>query len=294
MPEQLLASGDWYKLLAELVDSIGSDEFCLRLADALESATGYNSTLILAFPANGRPCLVYSDLLEADHPPITGSYFDGAYLLDPFYTHYREGHTGVFRLADIAPEDFFKSEYYRTFYSDTRLEDETSLLLQPTPDIHIQLSLGLRDITNKPRRTKIQRLETSFPMIEALARQHWTKDVPRAAVLGPGDAHGEFGTTLDAAFSRFGTEYLTSRECEIVHLILKGYSSKSIAQLLGISVDTVKVHRKRFHAKLDVSSQAELFSLFLESIALVPMGSTEDPLTYYYNSQGVTPAAGEE
>jgi hypothetical protein len=38
---------------------------------------------------------------------------------------------------------------------------------------------------------------------------------------------------------------------------------------------------RRFHAKLGISSQAELFSLFLESISLVPFDADIDPLTHY-------------
>ena len=40
-------------------------------------------------------------------------------------------------------------------------------------------------------------------------------------------------------------------------------ASISIATLLNISVGTVKVHRKNIYAKLEISSQSELFSLFL-------------------------------
>jgi hypothetical protein len=47
----------------------------------------------------------------------------------------------------------------------------------------------------------------------------------------------------------------------------------------------VKVHRKHFHGKLSVSSQAELFSLFIEAISMVPSGVERDPLYYYYLSQ---------
>ncbi|MBT6825500.1 MAG: helix-turn-helix transcriptional regulator, partial [Rhodospirillales bacterium] len=50
---------------------------------------------------------------------------------------------------------------------------------------------------------------------------------------------------------------------EVVSLILRGYSSISIGSMLDISVSTVKVHRKNIYAKLHISSQAELFSLFL-------------------------------
>ena len=44
---------------------------------------------------------------------------------------------------------------------------------------------------------------------------------------------------------------------------------------------------KRFHNKLDISSQAELFSLFLEAISMVPLGADLDPLHYYYSSQKI-------
>ena len=72
----------------------------------------------------------------------------------------------------------------------------------------------------------------------------------------------------------------------MVQLILKGHSNKSIAQLLEISVDTVKVYNKRFHTKLEISSQAELFSLFLEAISLVPFDADIDPLTHYLEITG--------
>ncbi len=89
---------------------------------------------------------------------------------------------------------------------------------------------------------------------------------------------------MGRAFRNFGRDHLSKRECEVGQLILKGHSSKSIARLLNISIDTVKVHNKRFHTKLDVSTQAELFSLFLEAISLVPFDTDVDPLSHYYET----------
>ncbi|MCY1250836.1 Bacterial regulatory protein, luxR family [compost metagenome] len=51
------------------------------------------------------------------------------------------------------------------------------------------------------------------------------------------------------------------REAEVIRLMLKGHSTKSIARHLGNSPETVKVHRKRIYSKLKISSQGELFSL---------------------------------
>lgn len=52
-------------------------------------------------------------------------------------------------------------------------------------------------------------------------------------------------------------------EIEITSLILRGHSSAAIADALNIAEGAVKIHRKNIHQKLRISSQAELFSLFL-------------------------------
>lgn len=284
-----MISPEWYQSLAKLVTYIGDDAFCERLAECCQTLTGYDSTVIIAFMTNQKPRLLFSNLSERDEAPTLGHYFDGAYLLDPLYILYREqAPDGIYRLKEVAPEEFFDTEYYRSYFQNTRIIDETGMLVKISPDIHLVISFGLRE-GSVPREFLIRELRTIFPLLSAACLQHWSRENQLSPLLSDCSTSGEFGTTLDAAFSNFAKDYLTQRECEIVHLILKGYSSKSIAQLLDISVDTVKVHRKRFHAKLNVSSQAELFSLFLESISMVPLGSDEDPLNYYYQSQEINP-----
>jgi DNA-binding CsgD family transcriptional regulator len=56
---------------------------------------------------------------------------------------------------------------------------------------------------------------------------------------------------------------LTPREGRIVELILSGYPTDEIARKLRISRGTVKNHRGRLYYKLDVTTERELFSLFL-------------------------------
>lgn len=43
-------------------------------------------------------------------------------------------------------------------------------------------------------------------------------------------------------------------------------SSDSIAKDLGITVGTVRIHRRNIYAKLQISSQQELFSIFFKKI----------------------------
>jgi DNA-binding CsgD family transcriptional regulator len=50
---------------------------------------------------------------------------------------------------------------------------------------------------------------------------------------------------------------LTSREREILELMVEGLSTKNIAYHLGLAVKTVEAHRQRIFVRLDVASQAE-------------------------------------
>ncbi|MBT3869475.1 MAG: helix-turn-helix transcriptional regulator [Gammaproteobacteria bacterium] len=291
MPQSMLSSEKWYGLLGQIVDAVGENSFCQLVADATQHISGYDSTVFIAFIRNQRPQLIFSNLSKQDETPTLGPYFDGAYLLDPFYDLFRHNaEDGVYRLKEVAPDEFFDTEYYRSYFMSTRIIDETGMLLKINDDIHLSISCGLRE-GSMPPDLKIKDLRTIFPFVASSCRQHWSRESELSRLLSHNEGGTEFSITLETAFNNFGKDYLTNRECQVLHLILKGYASKSIAQLLEISLDTVKVHRKRFHAKLGVSSQAELFALFLESIAMVPSGSEQDPLVYYFEGQAINPAS---
>jgi len=68
------------------------------------------------------------------------------------------------------------------------------------------------------------------------------------------------------AVAEFLRGQITPRERQIVELILAGYSNEAIKKRLGISTGTVKNHRKRLYYKLDITSERELFTLFLASL----------------------------
>ena len=53
-------------------------------------------------------------------------------------------------------------------------------------------------------------------------------------------------------------EHLTQREREVLGLIIIGKLNKQIADVLGISIKTVEVHRARVREKMGVNSLAEL------------------------------------
>jgi len=51
---------------------------------------------------------------------------------------------------------------------------------------------------------------------------------------------------------------LTKRETDIIHLIIKEYSTKEIANALFLSTETIKTHRRNIFKKLGVRNVAGL------------------------------------
>jgi FixJ family two-component response regulator len=83
-------------------------------------------------------------------------------------------------------------------------------------------------------------------------------DARLLAAIDDAIATGANGSSLPPAVS-----VLTRREREVLDLILAGRQTRAIAEALFISIKTVEFHRSRIHAKLKVSSMAELFTLCL-------------------------------
>jgi DNA-binding CsgD family transcriptional regulator len=69
-------------------------------------------------------------------------------------------------------------------------------------------------------------------------------------------------TSLEVMAAHFS---LTSREKEIVHFVLKGYSNRQIEKELFISQKTVKNHLTRIFRKAGVKSRSKLISLLLHA-----------------------------
>ena len=72
---------------------------------------------------------------------------------------------------------------------------------------------------------------------------------------------------LTQCFEQFGESTLTQREREITQLLLRGHSSKSVARELNIAPGTVMVHKRNLFSKLGITSQYELFSLFIDRLS---------------------------
>ena len=262
--------------IADAIDAVGQPEFSQAISCLCEGASGYTSTFISAFFRDHPPTELFDNLSGCLSDTSIAPYLDFAYLLDPFHTLFRQGiGDQVTPLGECAPDDFRASTYFRRFYAGTGLFDETTVFVSFGPDACIAISLGSREVGFQLSPAGLVALKSLLPVISALCRRHWPRLQPSSIT-----DQGRLGSHLEKSFDRFGTSVLSTREGEIARLVLKGHSSKSVARLLGNSPETVKVHRKRIYAKLDIASQGELFSIFLDALLHTPSNATEDPLVY--------------
>lgn len=250
---------DALNAIAKAVTAVGSDQFAPAIADLCLDLFGYDSLFISVFSNSQPPRQLYSNLDSEASARTIGPYLNFAYLLDPFFELFKKGvGTSVVSLDECAPDDFRASEYYRFFYSEIGLRNEVTIFLDAGGGASIAFSLGQRRLAGVVTAAGKSILEDYLPVIAALSLKHWAQ-----ASVSEGDTDG----AVTLAFEKFQASKLSVREAEIVRLMLKGHSTKSMARLLGNSPETVKVHRKRIYAKLKISSQGELFSMFLGALA---------------------------
>lgn len=253
--------------LPRVVEEVGTERFAARLVDALHEVLPFDWWMVMVYRQHASPEMLCENFTGSWRERGLTTYLGAYYILDPFYLVSRTlDHAEVCRLADIAPDGFEDSEYHRAHYATGRIGDEVGYLWPLEPGVTLAISLERSENRARFGADEVRHLESVQPLLYALARRHWAASHPRAA-----RAHEqEVGRIVQAAAENFGRDVLTPRECEVVKLVLRGYSTKSISQSLGISPGTVKVHRENIYAKLDVSTQAELFNLFIRSVSAGP------------------------
>lgn len=262
--------------LATIMPQIGSRRLPSLLVRMLKSLVPFDNAVMLHYRHDEQPLILYNDIPPPELKKQIDTFVNGAFLLDPFYRAAIDDQaSGLFRLSDLAPCGFEKTEYYRSYFRYTEIKDELGFIIHLSADQFINISMGRLTFPQPFSPTQISLLEDITKVIEAVCMLQW------GAETDPQQAPNKLPGQLDRALKSFGTSYLTGRETQVVQLFLHGHSTKSIAERLGISPETVKLHRKNSYAKLDVSSQAELFHLFIDSLASLSDYSDGDPLIGY-------------
>jgi DNA-binding CsgD family transcriptional regulator len=250
----------WAEAMAALAEAFGTDRFPAALRQLLRQCCSFDSMVASRYEGAQPPVSLYQDLDELQAAITVEFYASGPYLLDPLYQACRNGAVpGAYRLMELAPEAFYRSEYYRAFYRKISISDELGLLVQDGADGWIIVSLARFARKQRFTDADTERLNAVFGLISAAVLRQWGR------MESP--AQPARGSDWDDRMQTFGSGVLSPREAEIVRLILQGHSTPSAAAYLGIAQGTVKVHRHHAYAKLGISSQAELFSMASRHLA---------------------------
>ncbi len=271
-----LLAQQWFEHQAKVTEAIGRPGFAASLFAALGVIHPIQATTVYLYPHHGMPSALFEQDDNAPWQPEgnVSRYLSGFYLLDPFYgACVEQVESGCYGLFEVAPDHFEVSEYYQSFYRHSHLQDELNYILQLLPGHSLAVSLAFTDKLDGHSRALFGCIT---PWVLAVLGRHFAGLDSRA---------GRFENVLEqrihAALNNFGSSLLTERECRIAQLILRGHSTRSLAERLGVSEDTIKSHRKNVYAKLDIGTQSELFSLFIDALANAQGVLGKDPLESY-------------
>ncbi len=256
--------------LGDAIAALDSPAFAERLSEFLKGCCSFDNIAVIAYRGEAKPIILHSAYRTATVYAWLDEYVEGAYLLDPFFrAHLARVPTGIYTLRDVAPDQFKRSAYYRSYYKKTTIVDEICALAYTAGGYSVQVSMGTDKSSGHPfSRRALASLKAYESVICSLLERNWRNLDARAGENGPtGGGDGSHADRLINQLRMSRDIELSMRQAEVALLILQGHSSTSIALRLGISPQTVKVHRKLLYARCRISSQAELFAMMLPIMA---------------------------
>ena len=280
-----IASPEWYARLGELCAGSFTPAAMLALIDELVERLEVDSVLVLRYPKDASPQLLYGRANQIHRSNTVEDYLRGHYALDPFYL--RSAYCierGLASLREVIEEDLASSDYYKVHYRSAGLIDEMCFCSEDGMRGSLNLSLSRTVERNRFTVSELHAARAVAPLVNAALGATWRALSPEISVgaqAAPGDHHRH----IENVRLNFGRSVLTHREFEILQDLLHGKSVGLIARRLGIAVSTVKVHRKHIYSKLNINSQAGIFTLFMDVVAGTKYKPGQDPLRTYQRPQ---------
>ena len=256
-------SPDWHDAIARLLRGGDAQTTCDALSEVIDLAVANDGTCLMAFHKGAPPDVLHHTMDPAVAKHYVDRYLAGPYLLDPLYElALHNSQPSVCRFRDQAPDRFWSSEYYRQYCERTHLRDEMDFLLNVSDVATLVLVIGRRQ--KMFSKIELDRLTLIAEVVYASLHNIWQRWDANARGT---DRNESLHHRLTRCFENFGDTKLTGRERQITQLLLRGHSAKSVARELRIAPGTVMVHKRNLFAKLGITSQYELFSLFIKDLS---------------------------
>lgn len=245
--------------LARAIAATGTDEHVDRLIDLIGADIEHDLITVTRYSATRMPEFVKHRRFSDE---MVRRYLESYYVFDPFYASWRrERRLGIVPLRTLADDEVKRGRYIAEFLAQSQICDEVGILLADGGDWCLGIFL---DRTQRPfREPELALLNARLPVfasLHALDIRTREPDFSRtSAPAAPGAQPHREPILPDGLWPE-----LSTRERELVQLVLAGHPTKTIAQRLGITVGTTKNHRCRIYEKLDITTERELFLQFLQ------------------------------
>jgi len=265
----------WSDGLERVMESFGNESVPKRMCRAVGALVPIDFSSVFVLRREFAPIEILDDIPEGAEAV---AYLESPYLLDPVYDNFLKGTLPACGLLqDFCPDNFFESDYFLKYWSAIDVVSEFSFNATYDNDTAIHVPVSRVKGSAPFNESELNILRAIAPVVNATMKRFW--DERRSSYsTPPGDADA-FHRRLRYVLDQFGSSVLTAREQEIMRLTMRGYSDKLAARELEISPGTVRNHKKKIFSKLHVSSQGQVFGLFLDVLQLPVDDETgSDPL----------------
>lgn len=258
----------------ELVSAIGRDTFFSLFSEVLGDSLDFEFLIVFLYRKDAAPARLHDSITAARHRRGLNNYLKNTYVLNPFYQALRKGvEPGVYFMKQFTPAPCDLETRRQEFRLRVDSYEEIGFLTEDWPSgmqelllvmpidssTLIEVSLSKKEAGGGFTGRNVSELRNAFPFFHALIGKHW--EIASHLLAPELEA-----PLLERLFIAFGQDLLSERERQVIRLVLLGHSSTSIALNLDVALPTVKSHRRNAYAKLGISSQAELFALFMSSV----------------------------
>ncbi len=256
-----------------IINAIGTDNFFHKIANILDGCITFEGLFVFLYSKDSAPSSLGSFKGAKSFSKGLENYLRYTYVLNPVYRSY---------LDNVSPNAYLISDLLSPRYTDQIAVSDLDIRVEGHETIGYRTPGWPKNMTevlaliNLPGKKMVE-----FSFLTSLSGDQTKQSYEQLkeiypVLLSAVLKHYEFAAedfdtskanpSQEQWFQSFGQEVLTERERNVVRMILTGHSSNAIALTLGISLPTVKTHRRNIYAKLQISSQAELFSLFVQKL----------------------------
>lgn len=268
----------WNRDLSRAIGALGTDQFFPALIAAIRGQVAFDYPQVWLYHRDLPPRVLYHQVPGHAVGQQIEDYLGGPYREDPFYqASINQPKAKIYRLSRITHNKLEESPYYRDYYAHTGAVDEAVYLAKLAAGNVLNLCM-MRLSPRKPFSDhEYENLYLLAEPVSELLRSHSEhNDFAITNLIQPGINH-----QIDLAFRTFGASMLSPREKDVLEMMLRGYGTDMSAKKLDIAVETVRRHRKSIYRKLDVNSQTDLFSLFINAMSCLGEAAGRDPLSVY-------------